>query len=130
MTFNTSMDEGRMQRHDDCMHEEDFKRLEGLVERVFSRMDVFLAEMRELMISEARRQEQMSNMDKEIMHLRVDMTKDIDALGSKIRTVGERLQTLSDWRQRFEGGIKVMMAIPVFCTVVTTGVAIYKMMGP
>jgi len=106
-----------MPNHTDCLHEEDFKRLEKLVEKVFGKMDDFVDEMREVMISEAARGEQVKGI-----------VKDLNAIGEKYRTLSVKMQDLSDWRQRFEGGIKVMMAIPVFCTVITTGIAIYKMM--
>jgi hypothetical protein len=54
--------------------------------------------------------------------------RDMDRAFEEIRLTTKKVGDISDWRQRFEGGVKVMLAIPVFCTVLTTGVALYKMM--
>lgn len=124
-----------MPEHNECLHEADFKRLESLVEKVFDKMDVFIGEMRSLMISEARRQEKIEQIERDIndFHGRVRMTKEqiqvVDSgLKLEVKSVDDKVQVISDWRQRFEGGVKVMLAIPIFCAILTTCIAIYKMM--
>lgn len=100
------------------MHEEDFKRLEGLVTKVFEKMDNFLTEMHLAMVADAVRAEKLSQLE-----------RDLNNISGSLRGAKADIKLISDWRQRFEGGIKAMLAVPVFCTVLTTGVAVYKMMG-
>lgn len=102
---------------EDCLHEEDFRRLEVLVTKVFEKMDSFLSDMHGVMVKEAVRDEKILQLDKAL-----------DNAHRSIREVKEKLQTLGDWRQRFEGGIKVMLAIPVACSLLTTAIAVYKML--
>lgn len=101
-----------------CLHEDDFKRLESLVTEVFRKMDLFLSEMHSAMVSDAVRAEKLAQFE-----------RDIDRAFNDMRAISREIKVLSDWRQRFEGGIKVMLAIPVLCTVLTAGIAIYKMTG-
>jgi len=101
--------------HQACLHEDDFKRLELLVTKVFARMDSFLAEMHGSMVADAVREEKIARLEKDLCNL-----------GSSLRKSKDEVKVLSDWRQRFEGGVHVMLAIPVLCTLVTTGIAIYS----
>lgn len=107
-----------MPQHESCIHEDDFRRLESLVTKVFDKMDKFLEDIHGVVVNDTARQSKVDQM-----------ARDIDRAFHDIRKVVEKIGELSDWRQRFEGGVKVMLAIPILCTVITTGVALYKMMG-
>lgn len=106
-------------KHDNCIHEDDFRRLEGLVTKVFDKMDKFLEDIHGVVVSDTARQSKITQLE-----------RDVDRAFSEIREVATKACELGDWRQRFEGGVKVMLAIPVLCTVITTGVAIYQMVSP
>ena len=104
-----------MPRHDEgCLHEEDFKRLEGLVTKVFEKMDAFLTEMHAAMVADAVRSEKMNQLE-----------RDLNNISGSLRGAKDDIKALGYWRQRFEGGVKVMLAIPILCTVITTAFAIY-----
>lgn len=101
-----------------CFHEDDFARLEKLVTKVFERMDTFLEEIHTVVVADVKRQGKI-----------VQIERDLDRAFLDLRSVITEVKVISDWRQRFEGGIKVMLAIPVLCTIVTTCVALYKMLA-
>jgi hypothetical protein len=101
--------------HQACLHEDDFKRLESLVTKVFEKMDNFLAELHGSMIADAVREEKVARLEMDLSNLSTSLKKSKD-----------EVKVLSDWRQRFEGGVRAMLAIPVFCTLVTTCIAIYS----
>lgn len=103
----------------DCVHEDDFRRLESLVTRVFDKMDTFLDEIHTVMVADASRQEKILQNE-----------KDIDRAFRDIREVTKTVASLVKWQQEFSGAIKVMFAIPVICTIITTIIAVYKLMGP
>lgn len=102
-----------------CFHEDDFKRLESMLVNVFGKMDKFIDELNVTIREDTRREERMNSLE-----------KDVNRSFEEIRILRKDLKTISDWRQRFEGGIKVMLAIPVVCTIITTCIAIYKMVAP
>ena len=107
-----------MPHPDKCLHEDDFRRLEDLVTKVFSKMDSFLTEIHQVMVKEAVRDEKLATLE-----------RSLDQAYQSIRSLKADVKDLGNWRQRFEGGIKVMLAIPVFCTILTTAFAIHAMMS-
>lgn len=102
-----------------CFHEEDFNRLEKLVTKVFERMDSFLEEIHAIVIADTERQGKMNQLE-----------RDLDRAFSDLRSVTYDVKVMSEWRQRFEGGVKILLAVPVGCTVITTCIALYKMLVP
>jgi hypothetical protein len=100
-----------------CFHEDDFVRMEKLVTKVFGRMDTFIEEIHTVIVTDTVRQGKIAQLE-----------RDLDRAFTDLRSLGADLKILWDWRQRFEGGVRVMLAIPVVCTIVTALISIYTLL--
>lgn len=112
------MPEPRRAFHDhDCIHDDDFARLESLISKVFGKMDEFIDEMHAIIVSDATRQARVDQHD-----------RDIDRAFDEIRAIASDVKAIDKWKNRFDGGVKVMLAIPVLCAVITTTIAVYSLL--
>jgi hypothetical protein len=98
----------------DCFHEDDFLRFESLVSKVFNKMDTFIGELHTILVADAVRQQKMDQLD-----------RDVNRAFGDIRTHDINISTLRDWQTKFDGSLRVVLAIPIICTLITTGVALY-----
>jgi len=98
-----------------CLRDEDFKRLDTLVTKVFEKMDRFMDGLHRSDMNDS------VNSGKIVV-----LERDVQNAYNVVKQLKADFKEVSDWRQRFEGGIKVMLAIPVLCTIITTGFAIYS----
>jgi hypothetical protein len=90
-----------------CPRDRDFERLEELVSRVLERMDNFITELHEENIGS------------------VVMRNDISYVKGSLADAKADIKSLNDWRQRFDGAVKIVVAIPILCTVLSTALAVY-----
>ncbi len=105
--------------HEDCLREDDFKRLEVLIEKSFTRMDAFLTELRNIMVEDARRSEKLIQVEKEL-----------GLLYKKHRELAGEVRLLTDWRQQYSGSLKTLMAIPTVCALLSTLLSMYFALKP
>jgi hypothetical protein len=106
-----------MADHETCLHEADITWLKKLATEVFEKIDKLIEAIHGVTVSDALRQGKVDQNE-----------RDLDRAFGDIRTISDDLKILNEWRQRFEGGVKVMLAIPVLCTVITAAIAIYKLL--
>lgn len=85
----------------ECTHEEDFKRLEGMLAQIFSKMDSFLTDLRQAAVGEAKYQERVTQL-----------RKDVDSMFDRLRTAEEAIVELQKWKSEVGGMIKVGVAVP------------------
>ena len=100
-----------------CLHEDDFRRLNTLVTQVFEKMDRFIDDLHQARLADS----------VSAQHIEV-LQQDVKMAFAMIRTIKDDFKVISDWRMRFEGAIKAILAIPIMCTVITTGIAIYSIL--
>lgn len=85
----------------DCSHEEDFKRLEGMLAQIFNKMDSFLTDLRQAAVGEAKYQERVNQL-----------RQDTDALFDRLRSVEDKVVDFQKWQSEVKGMIKVGVAVP------------------
>jgi len=116
-----TVEQGEERRHFNldgkCLHEGDFRRLDTLVTKVFEKMDRFIDDLHQARLADS----------VSAQHIEV-LQQDVKMSFAMIRAIKDDFKVISDWRMKFEGAIKAMLAIPIMCTVITTGVAIYSIL--
>lgn len=103
--------------HDECFRTEDFRRLEGLVLSVFAKMDSFLADMRQIAVGDARHQEQM-----------LTLRRDVDHLFKRVRDISTEIQGFRTFKDELRGSIKVWVGVPSVLAAVLALLHIYKLL--
>lgn len=101
-----------MAKHDDCVRDEDFRRLEAMVASVFSKMDSFLADMRQIAVGDAKYQERVETLrrDTEALYQKV---RGLEVKTEKsIEEVKKTVSSIEQWKDNFVGRMQVMVGIP------------------
>lgn len=92
---------GDVNDHNHCVHEDDFRRLESLIVQVFTKMDAFISDLRQVAVGDAKYQERVETL-----------RRDVDTLFTRARTTSDKIDEINQWKNELRGSVKVWIAVP------------------
>lgn len=101
-----------------CRQEEAIREIRNAVTDMVIELRKVMQEMRETMVEDREHKTRIQHLE-----------KGQDVLFKKTREHTEELRDLTSWQDRMDGSIKVVVAIPVLCTVVSTLAALWATFG-
>jgi hypothetical protein len=95
-----------------CIRSSDFSRIERLIGEVFTKMDSFITDMRDIMVEDARKQERVATLTRDMADAKAELLR------------------LTTWKNQFAGSVRALVAVPSACAFLVTLIHLYGFLRP
>ncbi|WP_305046329.1 hypothetical protein [Geoalkalibacter sp.] len=101
-----------------CQRDKDFEQIRLAMTDMVTELRKVMSELRETLLEDREHRMRIEHLE-----------KGQDVLFKRSREHGDELRELCSWQDRVDGGLKVIVAIPVICSLISTLAALYAAFG-